>query len=221
MTTRMMVAAMAAALGLAACGAQPQQDPPRRPQQAGQPMDPLRTAAQLAEVRVSALAGNQAGVQQGMQAMHTDMLRAMKLADPSRPIPQEAARGIARAMPGVRSANWMDRHNLLLRVDGAHLRSHQTIDALCLALEPLGDTLAVVVHVQDAAAATRDGMDTLSRNCQLASGDHAMFQRARQVDLLDPGVRAQHRAEGERVRNAPPAAQSAGDRAALEAMKDM
>ena len=52
----------------------------------------------------------------------------------------------------MRSANWIDRHNLLLRVDSAELRSQQTIDDLCIRLEPLGDTLAVVVHVQNAAA---------------------------------------------------------------------
>lgn len=220
MTTRMIAAAMGAALGLAGCGEQPQQQP-RRPQQAGQPMDPLHTAAQLAEVRVSALTGDQAGVQRGMDAMHQDMMRAMKLADPSRPIAPEAARSIARAMPGVRSANWMDRHNLLVRVDGAQLRSHQTIDTLCLALEPLGDTLAVVVHVQDAAPANHDGMDTLSRNCQLAPGDTSMFVRQRTVDALDPAMRAQQRATVEQVGRAPPRGHTAGDREALEAMVEM
>lgn len=120
-----------------------------------------------------------------------------------------------------RAAKWNHRHNLLVRVDGAHLRSHATIDALCLELEPLADTLAVVVHVQDAAPSDRDGRDTLSRNCQLAPGDHSMFQRAREVDVLDPGVRAQHRASTGHVQRVPPPHQSAGDRAALEAMAEM
>ena len=141
MTTRTVLTALAASLLLASCSAPQAEDAAQsRPQQAGQPMDPLRAAAQLADMHVSALAGDQAGVQRGMQAMHTDMMRAMKLADASRPINAEAARAIARNLPGVRSANWIDRHNLLLRVEGAHLRSQQTIDALCLALEPLGDT---------------------------------------------------------------------------------
>ena len=222
MTTRMIAAATAAALGLAACSAPPQEPaPPPRPQQAGQPMDPLRTASHLAGVRVSALTGDQAGVQRNMEAMHTDMMRAMKLADASRPIDREAARLVARDLAGVRSANWIDRHNLLVRVQGAQLRSHQTIDALCLALEPLGDTLAVVVHVQDAAPASRDGMDTLSRNCQLASGDESMFHRSRTVDALDPSIREQHRATVERVGRQPPREQTAGDRKALEAMAEM
>ena len=220
--TTWMVAALVAMAMTAACSA-PQAEAPQapRPQQAGQPMDPLRTASHLAGARVAALTGDQAGVQRSMEAMNDDMRRAMKLADPARPINAEAARGIARAMPGVRSANWIDRHNLLVRVDGAHLRSHYTIDALCMQLEPLGDTLAVVVHVQDAAPRDRDGMDTLSRNCQLAPGDHSMFQRARTVDVLDPGVRAQHRATTEHEQRAQRQQQSAGDRAALEAMAEM
>ena len=221
MTTRMVAALVAMAM-TAACSA-PQADAPKapRPQQAGQAIDPLRTASHLAAARVAALTGDQAGVQRSIEAMNDDMRRAMKLADPARPINAEAARGIARAMPGVRSANWIDRHNLLVRVDGAHLRSHDTIDALCMQLEPLGDTLAVVVHVQDAAPSDRDGMDTLSRNCQLAPGDHSMFQRARTVDVLDPGVRAQHRATTEHEQRAQRQQQSAGDRTALEAIAEM
>ena len=222
MTTWNVAAATAACLLIASCSApQAEQPAQRAPQQAGQPMDPLRTAGHLAGARLSALAGDQQGVQRSMEAMSGDMRRAMKLADASRPIDREAARAVARALPGTRSANWIDRHNLLVRVDGAHLRSQQTIDALCIGLEPLGDTLAVVVHLQDAAPATRDGMDTLSRNCQLAPGDHSMFQRARTVDVLDPGIRAQHRATVERIQTSPPAQQSAGDRAALDAMPEM
>ncbi len=221
MTTRMVAALVAMAM-TAACSA-PQADAPEapRPQQAGQPMDPLRTASHMAGVRVAALTGDQAGVQRSMEAMNDDMRRAMKLADPARPINPEAARGITRAMPGVRSANWIDRHNLLVRVEGAHLRSHDTIDALCVQLEPLGDTLAVIVHVQDAAPIDRDGMDTLSRNCQLAPGDHSLFQRARTVDALDPGMRAQHRATTGHMQQSQRQQQSAGDRAALEAMAEM
>ena len=222
MTTRNVLAGIAACLLIAACTAQQAESPQaQRPQQAGQPMDPLRTAGHVTGARLSAIAGERQGVQRNMDAMAEDLRRAMKLADASRPIDREAARGIARAMPGVRSANWIDRHNFLVRVDGAELRSQQTIDALCIRLEPLGDTLAVVVHLQDAAALTRDGMDTLSRNCQLAPGDSAMFQRPRAVDALDPRIRAQQRAYGEHLRANPPPQQSAGDRAALEAMQEM
>ena len=221
MTTRMAAAILVAGM-IAGCSA-PQAEAPeaRRPQQAGQPMDPVRTASHMAGARIAALAGDQQAVERNMHAMSEDLRRAMKLADAGRPIDREAARAIARAMPGVRSANWIDRHNLLLRVDSAGLRSQQTIDDLCIRLEPLGDTLAVVVHVQNAAATNRDQMDTLSRNCQLAPGDSAMFQRPRAVDALDPSIRQQQRAYGEHLRANPPPQQSAGDRAALEAMQEM
>ena len=222
MTTRNVVAAMAAGLLIGGCTAkQPDPPAPRRPQQAGQPMDSVRTASRITAARLAALTGDQEGVQRNMQAMSEDMRLAMKMADPTRPIDPEVARGIARAMPGVRSANWIDRHNLLVRVDGADLRTQQTIDELCVRLEPLGDTLAVVVHLQNAAPANRDQMDTLSRNCQLAVGDHAFGQLERNVDALDPVVRAQQRAEAERVRGDAGRKQSAGDRAALEAMPEM
>lgn len=221
MTTRMVGVLVLAGL-LGACSA-PQADQPaaRRPQQAGQPMDAVRVAGQMLGARAAALTGDQAGVQRSMDALSEDMRRAMKLADASRPIDHEAARAVARALPGVRSANWIDRHNLLVRVDGAEWRTQDTIDALCLRLEPLGDTLAVVVNLQDAAPTTRDGMDTLSRNCQLAPGDHALLQRPRTVDVLDPALRARHRTDMERMRAQPPREQTAGDRAALEAMPEM
>ena len=211
-----------AALLLAACTAQPP-DPPAqpRPQHAGQPVDPARTAAHIAGARVAALTGDQEGIQRNANAMAEDMRRAMKLPDTTRPINRETARTIARAMPGVRSAAWLDTHNLLLRVDGAHLRTQQTIDTLCWQLEPHGDTLAVVVHVQNAAATTRDGMDTLSRNCQLAQGDNSYFVRQHQLDVLDPALRAQHRASAQQLRERPARRQTAGDRAALEAIPEM
>ena len=222
MTTWNVVAAIAAIVSLMGCtGKDPDEAAQRRPQQAGQPMDPLRTASHMAGARVAAITGDQAGVQRSMEAMSEDMRRAMKLADASRPIERESARGIARAMPGVRSANWIDRHNLLVRVGGAKLRSQQTIDEICVQLEPLGDTLAIVVHLQNAAARTHDDMDTLSRNCQLATGDSAFMQRPRTVDALDPAIRAQHRANVEHMQGGATRQQSVGDRAALEAMPEM
>lgn len=177
--------------------------------------------ATLGAARVAALTGDQAALQRNAQAISEDMRRSMKLADATRPIDQESARAIARAMPDVVSAVWLDRSNFLVRVAGAQARSEQTIDELCTRLEPLGDTLAVVVHLQDAAPETRDGMDTLSRNCQLAVGDHAFMQTPRKVDALDPAVRAQQRANAELARRKPATAQTAGDRAAIEAIPEM
>ena len=223
MNTRTVEAVIAATLLMTGCSAPQVEAPerPRPPQQAGQPIDPLRTASHMAGARLSALAGDPAGVQRNMDAMSEDLRRAMKLADASRPIDREAARSIARTMPSVRSANWIDRHNLLVRVDGAQSRSQKTIDDLCVQMEPLGDTLAVVVHLQDASATHPDQMDTLSRNCQLARGEQAFMQPARTVDALDPAVRAQHRANGDAMRPSGVREQTAGDRAAIEAMAEM
>jgi hypothetical protein len=146
----------------------------RRPQQAGQGTNPLITAGHLAGVEVAGLSGDQ---------------RAMRLADSPRHIDHEAARAAVRPLQGVQSAVWIDNANLLVLVGGSQYRSMATIDNVCLALEPLGDTLSVVVNVQDLMATTSEGADTLSRNCQLEAGERAMFQQKRQVDVLDPEVR--------------------------------
>lgn len=206
---------------LAACTQATPPEAQRQPQQAGQPMNAAKTAAHIAAARVAALTGDQDAVRRNIEAMSEDMRRAMKLPDATRPIDPEAARNVARGLPGVRSAAWLDRSNLLVRVDRADLHSQQTINEICYQLEPLGDTLAVVVHLQNAAPRSSEEMDTLSRNCQLAPGDRALLQRERQVDALDPQVRARYRANAERVRQQPQVKQDAGDRAALEAIPEM
>lgn len=226
MTPRHLVA-IAACLGLAACtGESPQREadnaaPSPTLERAGQPVDPLKTAGRIAALRLSALTGDQDGVRRNMQAMSDDMRRAMKLPDPSRPIDAEAARAAVRDLDGVRSVVWLDHANLLVRPSGADRRTQQTIDAVCRALQPLGDTLAVVVHLQNADPRTRDDTDTLSRNCQLAPGDRAFLQRDRQVDVLDPALRARARADAERLRGQGSRKHDAGDRAALEAIPEM
>jgi hypothetical protein len=47
------------------------------------------------------------------------------------------------------------------------------------------------------------------------------LQRDRKVDVLDPGLRAQYRANVERSRQQASAQQDSGDRAALEAIPEM
>ena len=165
-----------------------------QPQQAG-PTNPLVTAGHLAGVEVAGLTGDQRAVQGHIEAMHKDMMRSMHLADPSRRIDHEAARAAVRPLQGVQSAVWIDGANLLVMVGGGQYRSMATIDNVCLALEPLGDTLSVVVNVQDMMATTSEGADTLSRNCQLGAGERALFQQKRQVDVLDPEVRRVFRAQ--------------------------
>lgn len=166
----------------------------RQPQQAG-PTSPLVTAGHLAGVEVAGLTGNQRAIQGHVEAMHKDMMRSMHLADPSRPVDHEAARAAVRPLQGVQSSVWIDRSNLLVMVGGGQYRSMTTIDRICLALEPLGDTLGVVVNLQDVMATTSEGADTLSRNCQLGAGERALLQQKRQVDALDPEVRRVFRAQ--------------------------
>lgn len=64
-------------------------------------------------------------------------------------------------------------------------------DRVSIALEPLGDTLAVVVNVLEVTATNGDEAEMLSRNCQLAEGERAFLQRKRQVNVLAPEVREQ------------------------------
>lgn len=162
--------------------------------QAGQPLDPLTTASRLVAVQVASALGEGEVARGQFEAVHADLMRSMKIADARRPIDREAARAAVHAVAGVRSVAWVDRHNLLVLVDGQAHRSQQTVDGICRRLEPLGDTLAVVVHLQDATAQTGDELETISRNCQLKPGDVALFQTRRQLDVIDPAIRARHKA---------------------------
>lgn len=167
----------------------------RRPEQAGQPVNPLATAGHLAAIDAAAFTGDQRAIKAHTQAMQKDMLRAMRVPDASRPIDHEAARAAVRPLPGVSSSIWIDRTNLLVMVGGSRYRSMETIDRVCLVLERLGDTLAVVVNLQDVMATTYEGADTLSRNCQLAEGERALLQPKRQLDVIDPELRRVFRAQ--------------------------
>lgn len=96
-----------------------------------------------------------------------------------------------RPLPGVRGSIWLDADDFLVMVDGQAHRSMERIDAICLALEPLGDTLGVVVNLQDVTARNGDEAETLSRNCQLPEGERALLQARRQVDVVAPELREQ------------------------------
>ena len=67
----------------------------------------------------------------------------------------------------------------------------ETIDSICLALESLGDTLAVVVNVQDVTAKNLEESETLSRNCQLPEGQRAWMQPKRDIDVVPHELREQ------------------------------
>lgn len=202
---------------------QPPQALPPRPQQAGQPIDLVEMAGRMLAMRGAAITGDQHAVQAQMEAMHEQFRRSAKLADPSRPIDREAARGVVQDMAGVRTVHWVDRSNLLVRVSGQQHRNSAMIDAACVAMEPLGDTLAVVVHLQDADARDADGLQTISRNCQLQPGDRAMFQSDRSLDVVPESIRLQQKSRNANAHEAA-ARQRAADRenaAILNGMAEM
>jgi hypothetical protein len=162
------------------------------PSRAGEPLDAVDVAARIAKVRAASIAGDEATVRREMEGFQDDVRRSMKMADPGRPIDPEQARAAAKRVAGVHSAVWIDRQNFLALVDRNGQRTMATIDAICSEIEPLGDTLAVVVHLQSRAARTGDELETISRNCQLAEGDHAFAQRHRELDVIPRELRAQH-----------------------------
>lgn len=190
-----------------ACKQQAPEADAREPQQAGQPLDPVRTAGRIAAIRGSAIVGDQEGVRRSMEAFHEDFRKSIKLADPSRRVDRESARRAAGQIEGVRSTAWIDHENLLVLVERNDQRSYGTIDRICLELEPLGDTLGVVVNLQSTAARTGDELEILSRNCQLTPGERAFLQRNRQVDAIPAEIRAQQKA-------AQAAIEARGDRSA-------
>lgn len=161
----------------------------RQPEQAGKPLNPYAIAGHMAGARAEIALGDSRAAQKHIEAVAHDFSRSIRLPDATRPIDHEAARAALRTLPGVRTAIWLDRANLAVMVDGAQRRSMQTIDQVCLALEPLGDTLAVVVNVQDVTARNADGATTLSRNCQLPEGERALMQGKREVDVVPREVR--------------------------------
>ncbi|MEO7363693.1 MAG: hypothetical protein ABI120_25405, partial [Gemmatimonadaceae bacterium] len=80
-------------------------------------------------------------------------------------------------------------NDFVVMVGDQQHRSMAMIDEVCFALEPLGDTLAVVVNVQDVTAKNPDGATTLSRNCQLQEGERAFLQAKREVDVVPKETR--------------------------------
>jgi hypothetical protein len=179
--------------------------PPATPaaQRAGEPVSAAEIAARLAAGRAAALVGDNKGAHAQVEAIEDDLRRSIKIADPARLIDREAARMAARSVTAVRSAVWIDNANLLVLVDNEAARAEATIDTICRALEPLGDTLAVVINLQNATALSGDELATLSRNCQLAPGDRAFLQPNRQVDVVSPDLRAQFQAQQSEATNDP------------------
>jgi hypothetical protein len=183
---------------LFSCSSESHEIANKKPETAGQPLNQAELIGRLATVRAAAATGNQEAVQAQVKEISNDFRKSIKLADPSQAVDREAARTAAKTVNGVRSVVWFDRENLFAIVERNEQKSYQTIDAICMKLEPLGDTLGVVVNVQSGAAATGDDLEILSRNCQLAPGDRAMLQKNRQIDVIAPEIREQHKANNAR-----------------------
>jgi len=130
-----------------------------------------------------------------LDAQARNTYKAMRLPDFRRPVDHEAARAAVSNLPGVGTTTWIDSQNLLVLVSGQELRSNRMIDDVCMALDPLGDTMGVVVNVQDVMAKTSEGADVISRNCKLQGDERPMFQQKRQVNVLDPALRATMKAQ--------------------------
>ncbi|WP_152565988.1 hypothetical protein [Lysobacter antibioticus] len=190
-------------VALCACSGQAEREVAQKPARAGVPIDRSETAERLAKMRGQAIAGDQVALHQNVEALDRDLRRAIRLVDPARRIDRENARIAAKSVAGVRSAVWVDGENLLAIVDRNGQRSYGTIDAICNRLEPMGDTLGVVINLQSGAAQTGDELEILSRNCQLKPGERAVAQAHRQIDVLPPDVRAQHRANADAALSGP------------------
>jgi hypothetical protein len=165
----------------------------RKPKQA-EPLSPVRVVARMAAMEAASATGNRDETRRQMAGFQDEIRQAMRLPNPSQRIDPESARSVVKAMPGVHSVAWLDRDNLLVIVGDNALRSQKTIDAICLRLEPLGDTLGVIVNLKTRAARRPEERGTLSRNCQLAPGEVALFQKKRKDYDPPPEVVAAFRA---------------------------
>lgn len=181
---------VALALGCTAgCQSQTNGAAPRAQAQQDQQVTPISVAKHVVAAHAAALAGNQKAIAQNAQGLASDILHDAHVPDASRPIDREAARAAIRPLTGVRSVVWIDHANLLVMVGGAQYRNMAMVDRACDALAPLGDTLGVVVNVQDVTAMTSEGADAVSRNCRLPEGERAFMQSKRRIEALDPATR--------------------------------
>ena len=130
--------------------------------------DPSSVARHMGTIRAATAAGDDTAMRAGVDAMNTASRRAMRLVDPGRAVDREAARAAVQQLPDVRAAGWIDRTRLLVVAARDQAGAEAMIDTVCRRLEPLGDTVGVVVSVQDTA--TSGLPRETSRSCQLAPG---------------------------------------------------
>lgn len=103
------------------------------------------------------------------------------------PIDHEAARIALRPIAGVRNTAWVDASNLVVTVEGAGQCNPAMIETICRTLEPLGDTVPLVVNLREFDARSMDVAMTLSRNCQLPR--EQLMQVGRAADVVASGPR--------------------------------
>lgn len=150
--------------------------------------DPASVARHMGAIRAATVAGDDTAMRAGVDAMNMASRQAMRLVDPGRAVDREAARTAVQQLPGVRAAGWIDRTRLLAVTARDDVDAEAMIETVCLRLEPLGDTVGVVVSVQDVAAGGRPR--ETSRGCQSARG-----QRADPQPQLQPPVPASTRVQ--------------------------
>lgn len=133
--------------------------------------DQPSVARHMGAIRAATAAGDDTAMRAGVDAMNTASRQAMRLVDPGRAVDREAARAAVQQLPGVRAAGWIDRTRLLVVTARDDAGAEAMIETVCLRLEPLGDTVGVVVSVQDAAAGGRPR--ETSRGCRSAPWEQA------------------------------------------------
>lgn len=170
----------------------------RKPERAGEPVSGAEFLARTAATAAASATGQDEMARDQLRAMGDDYRRAIKLADPARAVNREQAREVARQVDGVRSVAWVDAANLYVIVERNEQKTERTIDRICVALEPLGDTLGVVINLQSGEATTGAELQLLVRNCQLAVDEHAFLHDRRDRNVVSDAVWAQHEANQQR-----------------------
>lgn len=110
-----------------------------------------------------------------------------RMPDVFQPIDHEAARVALRPIAGVRNTAWLDASNLVVTVESSGQYNPAMIETICRALEPLGDTIPLVVNLREFGARSMDVTMTLSRSCQLPRGQ--FMQTDRQIEVVASGSR--------------------------------
>lgn len=88
-----------------------------RPQQAGQPANPVKLAGHLRAACVAAVTGISKAAEEYITAVATGLARSARMPSPHRPIDQEAARAAMRPINGVRTSLGLDLESFVV-VDG-------------------------------------------------------------------------------------------------------